>query len=236
MANFEEKFESMIPSLRKKIFNGIEKEATTHGYKTIWKHFQDIASEIIKGELLSNIDDLKEENIRITSSKSTYPDIEVNYGGDTYAIDIKSNEEEKQPWYDIARLDTIEEKRIAVYKNEYDVVIKYSSSTKEIKAVYIEPMYKTVGLNEECKGVKYRPYDGKLRPKDWEMFEKGEAYWKTKDDFINGIKKSKIHRRIKLIEEWCPEFSKEEILKLVKKFVGLLNEKEKERLLNEISR
>lgn len=51
-----------------------------------------------------------------------------------------------------------------------------------------------VGIREECKGVKYRPYDGKLRPKSWDDFENNKIYWATKKDFLTGIRNSIIHR------------------------------------------
>lgn len=230
MKNFTKIFEEISNDLSKKILQALRKASTKSDYKTIWNHFQEIVSPIVKKELLSNIDDLIEENINITSSKSTYPDIEVNYHGKKFAIDVKSNEEEKQPWYDIARLDSIKEKRLDIFDEEYDIIIKYSSSTNVIKAVYVEPMYKTVGIRGECNGVKYRPYDGKLRPKSWKMFEKGETYWKTKEEFVEGINKSKINRREELIKEWELDFDTDFFVKFIERWLKKIPEDKKKKI------
>jgi hypothetical protein len=57
------------------------------------------------------------------------------------------------------------------------------------------------GIRSECNGVKYRPYDGKLRPKDWTDFESNKTYWPTKEKFLEGIKNSQKHRWKVLIKD-----------------------------------
>lgn len=175
----------------------VQNEQGLDDYKIGWKLLQETAIPAIK-KILSQ--KLPEAKFEISKSKSTYPDLKMTYGSFTIAIDIKSNEEEKDPWYDIARLDTIEKKRLSVFDEEYDLVVKYSSENKSLKDVYFEPMRHTVGKGPSG-GVKYRPYDGKLRPKTWEEFGNGKIHWEKKEDFQKGIIMSQKSRWYDLIQE-----------------------------------
>lgn len=100
----------------------------------------------------------------------------------------------KNPWFDMARLDTVEKKRINPYDEEWELVIKYDSETKKFLKAYFNLFREIVGKRNDCNGVKYRPYDGKLRPKSWADFENNKIYWQTKENFLKGIRNSKIHR------------------------------------------
>lgn len=160
-------------------------------YSIVWNQLQKIASPEIKRILEKNLERAK---IIIAKSKSTYPDVRMEWSGFKIAIDIKSNESSKDPWYDIARLDTIIETRINKFDEEYELVVKYDSETKKLIKMFFELLRDTVGIRGECKGVKYRPYDGKLRPKTWKDFDEGITYWETKEQFLQGIENSKKYR------------------------------------------
>lgn len=212
---FKERFEKLMPIIRDSVFKSFQGVESKGNYKIIWDHFQRTAIKkivsIIKEEFPNAV-------VKVTKSKSTYPDIKIIYGRDVFAIDIKSNESGREPWYDIARLDTIFEKRLDKYAEEYDIVIKYDRDTGKVENVFFEPMYRTVGIYSDSGGVKYRPYDGKLRPKSWEMFEAGTAYWDSKERFIWAVRRSLNYRRRKFIEEWwkeLPKEDKEELKKLL---------------------
>jgi hypothetical protein len=206
----EQKFKKLhkrIMNLKSNFIKGvtsaIKKEAGKgglHDYLIVWKQLQGIASPIIKDILEKKFPGSK---ITITTSKSAYPDIKMEWEGFTLAIDIKSNESSKNPWYDIARLDTVIKKRITKFDEEYDLVVKYDSTTKKLIKIFFEPLRETVGLRKECTGVKYRPYDGKLRPKTWDEFENGTVYWKSKEEFLQGITNSQRNRWKILAKEWA---------------------------------
>ena len=51
----------------------------------------------------------------------------------------------------------------------------------------------------------YRPYDGKLRPKPWELFEAGRSYWRDIQHFRTGLAASRNFRRTSYIIEWYKE-------------------------------
>ncbi len=173
-------------------------EGELDDYKVVWEQLQRIASPAIVRVLKEAFPKAK---FTIAEKKSTFPDVKMELNGFKIAIDVKSNESSKDPWYDIARLDTIVESRINEFDEEYDVIIKYDSKTKKLLKIFFETMRETVGIREECKGIKYRPYDGKVRPKSWEDFDNGVVYWKTKAAFLKGIENSKKYRWKELAKE-----------------------------------
>ena len=211
--NFKKEFEKLLPLIQKEIMNDFKGLKAPAGldYKTIWSHFQKTSAKKIAEIIINKFPSAK---ITITKTKSGFPDIKVIHEDKVYAIDIKSGASSQDPWYDIARLDTVFKERLERYEEEYDIVIKYDKNSGKVEDVFFEPMYKTVGKDLNSGGVKFRPYDGKLRPKPWEMFEKGEAYWASKEGFIGAVKKSMYYRMRKYIEKYWKELPQNERAKL----------------------
>jgi len=177
-------------------------------YEIAWRQLQKVSAEAIV-KLLKK--ELPNATITTPTSKSVYPDIKIEIDECIYAIDIKANESSKQPWFDMARLDTIEKERLGKYQEEWELVIKYDSETKQFEKAYFLLFRHAVGIRKECKGVKYRPYDGKIRPKSWEDFENKVVYWKTKKQFKKGIKKSIVYRwKSNIKEHLIPKLTKKE--------------------------
>jgi len=112
-----------IESLKKEILKTITSElnelkGNIDDYTIAWKQLQDISAKIVFDILTKKLP--KETVITIPSSKSTYPDIKISTKKGDYAIDIKGNESSKNPWFDMARLDTFEKERLYKYKIEDD--------------------------------------------------------------------------------------------------------------------
>lgn len=204
-----------IKSVVLAINKSVGSKGTLNDYKIVWNQLQEIATQEIEKILKKEFPGCV---ITIPPSKSTYPDIKMEFNGFKIAIDIKSNESSKDPWYDIARLDSVKEERLNKYDEEYDLVVKYDSETKKLIKIFFEPMRDTVGIREECNGVKYRPYDGKIRPKSWTDFDSGKTYWPTKEKFLEGIEKSRKHGMKELIKEHAKSLTKEEKEELKKSF------------------
>jgi len=202
-----------INALEADIVNCVSKELNKlYGripdYKIAWLQLEEVSVEAIV-KLLKK--EFPKATITIPTSKSVYPDIKIEIDELVYAIDIKVNESSKQPWFDMARLDTIETARFGKFKEEWELVIKYDSESKRFEKAYFLLFRHAVGIREECKGVKYRPYDGKMRPKSWEDFENKVVYWKTKKKFKKGIENSIKYRWKSNIEEHLiPKLNKKE--------------------------
>jgi hypothetical protein len=197
-------FSRMANTKTEKIINGLSKELVsvveaklrlltsgTEDYITAWKKLQDEAVE----EMIKVLErELPESVISSPTSKSTYPDVKISNEEGTFAIDIKANESSKDPWFDMARLDTMMDERLGKYIEEWEMVLKYDSSNGKFICCYFNLFREVVGIREECKGIKYRPYDGKVRPKSWADFTNNKIYWTSKEKFIEGIEKSLKHR------------------------------------------
>ena len=163
----------------------------THDVAIAWKKMQDDAALEIKTLLKKHLVGSK---ISSPDSKSTYPDIKIENAEGMFAIDIKVNEDAKETWFDMARIDTMMKDRIEKYVEEWELVMKYRSTDGKFLKAYFNLFREVVGIRTECNGIKYRPYDGKVRPKSWADFDSNKIYWDTKEKFLEGIERSLKHR------------------------------------------
>ena len=208
MDTFSQHFEEAIPHLRKQILEKFTSEQSHAGFRSIWEHFEDVINPIIIAFLIKPPLSIPRKDIIIAKSKSVYPDLKVSFKGKVFAIDVKSGEDSRNPWYDMGRLDTFEEKHLEKYSKEYYVTVRWKGRDPSIVLdVFIEPMYYSVGYREEYNGVLYRPYDGKIRPKSWEDFESGYSHWNNIDEFLDGLNNAKVHRRTHYILLWYQEMN-----------------------------
>jgi hypothetical protein len=202
-------FETGIPILRQQILAAFQSQQTQAGFRSVWEHFEDIINPILILFLTNPPLSIPNSDIIIAKTKSVYPDLKVKFRKKLYAIDIKSGEYEINPWYDIGRLDTYEEKHLKKYAAEYCITVRWRGRDPiEVTDVYIEPTYKSVGYRRESDGVLYRPYDGKLRPKPWSDFDAGVSYWENIEHFRRGLEASRNFRRRSFIAEWYKSMEK----------------------------
>lgn len=173
-----------------------------------WKKMQDVAAK----EIISLISEhLPDSEITSPTSKSTYPDIKIVNSEGQFAIDIKVNEDSKPPWFDMARLDTMVADRLEKYIEEWEFIIRFNSSNGQFIKAYFNLFREVVGIRNECDGVKYRPYDGKVRPKSWDDFDNEVVYWDSKEKFLDGINNSIKHRwKTNIKKHLVPKLSSEE--------------------------
>ncbi len=173
-----------------------------------WKKMQDVAAE----EIISLISEhLPDSEITSPTSKSTYPDIKIVNSEGQFAIDIKANEDSKPPWFDMARLDTMLADRLEKYIEEWEFVIRFNSTNGQFIKAYFFLFREVVGIRNECAGVKYRPYDGKVRPKSWADFDNEVVYWDSKEKFLEGINNSIKHRwKTNIKKHLVPKLTSEE--------------------------
>lgn len=203
------KTENIINGLKAEIVKVVSEKLSaeansSHDVAIAWKKKQDDAVEAIKDLLAKHLPDSK---ITSPKAKSTYPDIKIVNAEGAFAIDIKVNEDSKNPWFDMARLDTMLESRIDKYIEEWELVIKFSNTDGKFIKAFFNLFREVVGYNKYSGGIKYRPYDGKVRPKTWADFDSDKIYWNTKEEFLVGIEKSIKYR-------WKSNISKHLVAKL----------------------
>ncbi len=221
------KTEKIINELKSEILKVVSPKLSeikdgTKDVAIAWKKMQDVAAEeMIK--LLSK--HLPDSEISSPKSKSTYPDIKIVNNEGQFAIDIKANEDSKDPWFDMARLDTMMDDRLGKYVEEWEFVIRFDSSNGKFLKAYFNLFREVVGIRKECNGIKYRPYDGKVRPKTWADFDNDVVYWNSKEEFIVGIEKSLKHRwKLNIIQHLVPKLTNEEKEEFKKLFDQAANE------------
>lgn len=220
-------FEAAIPKLRKQILAQFNSQHTKAGFRSVWEHFEDVVNPILIGFFTKPPLSIFPSDIIVAKSKSIYPDLKIKYKGKNYGIDVKSGEDHINPWYDMGRLDTYEESRLAKYAEEYCVTVRWRNrDAPEVVNVYIEPAYKSVGYRAESDGVLYRPYDGKLRPKPWVEFEAGTSHWRNMKHFKQGLENSRNYRRRSYILEWYKAMSQSQRDNLKQDFITLDSGKE----------
>ena len=190
----------------------------THDIAIAWKNMQDGAADEIRNLLQKHLPD---SAITSPTTKSTYPDIKISNKEGLFAIDLKANEDTKDPWFDMARLDTFVERRINKYVEEWELVVKYRTADGKFIKAYFELFRDAAGIRAECNGVKFRAKDGNIRPKSWVDFDSGKTYWDTKENFLEGIERSLKHRwKINIQKHLVPVLTKEEIDEFKKLFDG----------------
>jgi len=198
----EEHKKNIIEFIRNGLMSNKQNNAQ---YITVWKEYEEQGCDLFLEYLNGKINFLFTK----ANSKSVYPEIIIIYEDKQYAFDFKVSVDTANPQYDIARIDTFED-RMKKYDEEFEIVIKYNINYGVVD-IFIEKIKDVIGYNKKSKGVKYRPYDGKIRPKTWDDFENNKTYFNTHKDLLVGIKNSKINRNKILFETWKKEFSKDDI-------------------------
>jgi hypothetical protein len=204
--------EKTINELKPRIIEVVSpKLAKIEGTKDVaiaWKKMQDVAAK----EIISLISQhLPDSVITSPTSKSTYPDIKIVNTEGQFAIDIKANEDSKQPWFDMGRMDTMLKTRMSKYIQEWEFVIRFDSSNGQFIKAYFNLLREIAGIRNECDGVKFRPYDGQVRPKSWNDLDNEVVYWDSKEKFITGLNKSIKHRwKMNIKNHLVPKLSSDE--------------------------
>lgn len=191
MNNVIDQINNLHDDIITSVTRSIISEGELQSYEIVWKQLQDIAAKEI-GKILRR--KFPNSVITIPKTKSTYPDIKLTINNSNYAIDIKCHEIQLNPWYDMARLDTYIESRYNKFEEEWELLIQYDSETKQFIKAYFGLFRDFVGYDARCDGLKYRPYDGKIRPKTWYEIENNITYWDTEERFLEGLRNSQINR------------------------------------------
>jgi len=197
------------------ISNGLIKRINElDNYQIAWKQIQDIVADETINFLYSK---LKHSKFSCPKVKSVYPDVKIENKEGLFAIDIKVGEDGTNPGFDIARLDTIIDCRISKYKEEWELIVRYDKKNNKFITTYFNLLREVVGLRKECNGIKYRPYDGRIRPKTWKDFDNNKIYWNTREEFLIGVENSQLNRWEKNIKQHL---------------VPLLDSKKKQKFIN----
>lgn len=183
-------------------------------YTTAWRQFEDAAIDALCELLPRQVAGLSEKSFdrgRPGREKNRLADLAVVCGTNQIEISIKAARSSANPEND---LGTFREHpaRKKLFAASFTLWVRYDDSGEAIRCdrVFFDRTWRFVGKSSLVDGVKYRKKDGNMRPKPWAMFDAGESYWKSEEDFEAAVKRSEVYRANELIKEHLRDLSEED--------------------------
>jgi hypothetical protein len=156
-------------------------------FKVIWELYEaQLQIDLI--EFLKR--NLPNSQISPARHKNDYPDISIENFEGRFAIDIKVHVSDIDPGFDMGRMDSYEIDRYKKFVEEWEIVVKFDRKSNALEKTYFITFHEAVGKRKDG-GVKYRKYDGQLRPKGWKAFDKEKSHWESREEFLKKLNATK---------------------------------------------
>jgi hypothetical protein len=183
-------------------------------YTTVWRQFEDLAVAGLKEILPRHIEGLTPQNFdagQTGREKNRLADLAIVCGTNVIEISVKASRSSGQPENDLGTFRD-HPSRGRSFAASFTVWVRYedSGATLHASRVYFDRTWRFVGKSSQVDGVKYRKKDGNMRPKPWKMFDSGDTFWKTENDFEAAVKRSEIFRANELVKEYLGDLSEED--------------------------
>lgn len=183
-------------------------------YTTVWRQFEDAAIEALSAGLPKHIPGLSEKNFdRGTTGreKNRLADFAILCGTNTIEISIKAARRVENPENDMGTFHD-HPNREKLFVASFTVWVRYENWGEDLRAerVFFDRTWRFVGKSMLVDGVKYRKKDGNMRPKPWAMFEAGNAYWQSEEEFELAVKRSELYRANELVKEYLTDLSEDD--------------------------
>lgn len=185
-------------------------------YTTVWRQFEDLATEALKDILPKHIPELSEKNFdggqaKAGREKNRLADFAIIIGTNTIEVSIKAARNSGQPENDMGTFRD-HENRKKQFVAAFTLWVRYEDKAGVMRAerVFFDRTWRFVGKSTLVDGVKYRKKDGNMRPKSWALFDSGKALWKSEEDFEAAVKRSEIFRANELVKEHLNDLSEED--------------------------
>jgi hypothetical protein len=182
-------------------------KASVHesSYTTVWRDYEDDATEVICRILKEYIPSLTDENFARGvkgKEKNRLADLAVLCNEGNTAIAIKAARRSDNPENDLGTFRQYPDKK-KLFNASFDLWVRYDDSESKIKIdrIFFNRSFKFVGKSKLTGGAKYRKKDGNMRPKSWAMFDSGACFWNTEEAFEAAIQRSALFRANALVEE-----------------------------------
>ncbi len=183
-----------------------------HGsYTTAWRQFEDAAIDALCVVLPKHIAELSEKNFdRGTTGreKNRLADLAIVCGTNDIEVSIKAAQRTGNPENDMGtfRDHPNRERRFSA---SFTLWVRYESVGGNLRAerAFFDQTWRFVGKSSLVDGVKYRKKDGNMRPKPWAMFDSGQAYWRSEEEFEAALKRAETYRANELVKEYLTDLS-----------------------------
>jgi len=185
-------------------------------YTTVWRQFEDAASDALEvilpraipGLTARNFNDGRAETGR---EKNRLADFAILCGTNVIEVSVKAARSSGQPENDMGTFRD-HPKRERLFAASFTLWVRYEDMGGTLRAerVFFDRTWRFVGKSTLVDGVKYRRKDGNMRPKPWAMFDSGEAYWANEEAFEAAVKRSETARAKALVKEYLDDLSDED--------------------------
>ena len=199
------KLDELKETLASEVTTALTTNRYTASYTTVWRNFEDDAQAAFCVALKKHIPGLTDKNFDTGltgSEKNRLADLAIICGKQTIEISMKASRGGENSENDMG---TFREhpNRAKLFVASFTLWGRYADDGKTIRVdrVFFDRTYRFVGKSTLVAGVKYRKKDGNMRPKPWSMFESGQAYWNTEEEFEAAVKRSESYRANELVKE-----------------------------------
>jgi len=183
----------------------------TGSYTTVWRQFEEAAIAALREILPKHITELTNTNFDGGTpgrEKNRLADLAIVIGGETIEVSIKSAQHSANPENDMGTFRDHPNRR-KLFAGSFTLWVRYEESGDAIHCdrVFFDRTWRFAGKSSLVDGVKYRKKDGNMRPKSWAMFESGESFWKSEEEFEAAVKRAEVFRANELIKEYLDDLS-----------------------------
>lgn len=183
-------------------------------YTTVWRQYEDAVIAALSTILPKHVAGLKPTHFdtgKAGREKNRTADFAIVCGTNRIEISIKSSRKSGNPENDMGTFNDHPARKQA-FASSFTVWVRYEDSGNEIRCdrTFFDRTWRFVGKSTLVDGVKYRKKDGNMRPKPWIMFDSGQAYWVTENEFEAAVKRSEMFRANELIKEHLQDMTEQD--------------------------
>jgi hypothetical protein len=208
------KLDSLKEIIATELTSRLSTNVVQGSYTTAWRQFEDLVIDTLKDILPKHISELSAKNFdggQTGREKNRLADFAILCGTNTIEVSIKAARNTGQPENDMGTFRD-HENRKKLFAASFTVWVRYEDMAGAMRAerVFFDRTWRFVGKSTLVDGVKYRKKDGNMRPKPWAMFDSGQAFWKSAQEFEAAVQRSETFRANELVKEHLGELSEDD--------------------------
>ena len=208
------KLEGIKEELSRELTIRLSTNSVRGSYTTVWRQFEELAIAALEELLPQHLQGLSATNFNsgvAGREKNRLADFAIVCGTNTIEISIKAARAGENPENDMGTFRD-HPNRERLFTASFTLWVRYQDKgeTLQSERVFFNRTWRFVGKSTLVDGVKYRKKDGNLRPKPWSMFDSGQAYWQSKEEFELAVQRSETYRATELVKEYLSDLSEDD--------------------------
>ena len=208
------RLDSLKQTIAAEVTAELQRTNLTGSYTVVWRAYEDAVIVALEKILPRHIPELSARNFDAGltgKEKNRLADFAIVCGKDVIEISIKAARASANPENDMGTFRD-HPHREKLFVAAFTLWVRYDDSGKEIRCdrAFFDQTWRFVGKSSLVDGVKYRKKDGNMRPKPWAMFDSGESFWKTEEEFEAAVKRAEAFRANEVVNERLKELSEDD--------------------------